>query len=300
MPIKKRVIALFILLLSLIGLFFMQSNMIDLFQEFSGFIGLGVIGAIFANATGAGGGVIFVPVFNQFQLSTSEIIATSFAIQCFGMVAGSIAWRDQYLNAQGEGGVQASIWSVLPALLVITVPFSLLGIWTVQYSPLIEWVTQAEDTIHWLFGVFSILLALAILGSLSKLKSPISAQSVSQFDRIALAVIAYLGGMITAWLSVGVGELVAVYLILRNFSVTLSIACAVMLTAFSVWAGLVYYILINPIIVYPIAAFAGIGAVIGGTIAKHLVLKFSPYQVKVFFAVWVLLMGIANMPGFSL
>ena len=324
MRIKKRLIILLILLISLIGLLLQQPEPITVFIEQSRFVLLGVVGAIFANATGAGGGVIFVPIFNQLNLASTEIVATSFAIQCFGMVAGSIAWRDHYLKSKYENMHTRSIWAVLPKLLLLTVPYAIAGIWTVQYSPLHTWISSAEDSLHWVFGSFSIFLACAIFASLSRLKAKEQAQKITIFDCIALAIIAYIGGLITAWLSVGVGELIAVYLILRRYSVTLSIAIAVMLSAISVWGGILYYVVSdvvtgaffnvlmlgdthslfdvfsgNSMIIYPIACFAGIGAIIGGSVAKYIVLWLNPYQVKVFFAGWVMLMGIVNMPIFS-
>jgi len=39
---------------------------------------LGLLGAIFANTTGAGGGVVFIPMFNQLNFTESQSIATSF------------------------------------------------------------------------------------------------------------------------------------------------------------------------------------------------------------------------------
>ena len=98
-----------------------------------------------------------------------------------------------------------------------------------------------------------------------------------------------------------------------------------MLSALSVWGGVLYYVVSdvvsgaffdvlvlgdahhslfdlftgNSMIIYPIACFAGIGAIIGGSVAKYIVLWLNPYQVKVFFAGWVMLMGIVNMPIFS-
>lgn len=310
MRAKKRFIILLILIITLIGLLLSQSDPLAVFVEHIRFVLLGIVGAIFANATGAGGGVIFVPIFNQLNLASAEIVATSFAIQCFGMVAGSIAWRDHYLKSQRDTPQSQSIWAVLPKLLLVTVPCSIVGIWTVQYSPLHTLIGSAEDSLHWVFGSFSILLACAIFASLSRLKAPEQAQAITSFDYIALALIGYIGGMITAWLSVGVGELVAVYLILRRYSVTLSIAVAVMLSAMSVWSGIWHYVLADAqfyadvftgsnMIIYPIACFAGLGAIIGGSVAKYIVLWLNPYQVKVFFAIWVMLMGIVNMPIFS-
>ena len=302
-PLRKKRFYLFLLLLfSLFGLLFMQSDPVSVVQNYAGFSFVGVIGAIFANATGAGGGVVFVPLFNQFELTAMNIVATSFAIQCCGMVAGAISWRDQYVLSKRDSFLR-SIWRVMPKLLVLTVPFSFLGIWSVQYSGLMDLITQPDDLLHWVFGSFSILLALALFVTIPKMKQSDQIFTPNLFDNIALPIVAYAGGMVTAWLSVGVGELVAVYLILRNASVTLSIACAVILTAFSVWAGIGYFVLNNAVtpegfatIVYPIAAFAGLGAIIGGTIAKHLVLLFNPIQVKLFFACWVMFMGLASLP----
>lgn len=299
---KKRLYLLLLLLFLMFGLLLVHSEPVSMVQNYAGFSLVGVVGAIFANATGAGGGVVFVPLFNQFELTAMNIVATSFAIQCCGMVAGAISWRDQYVLSKKDSFLR-SIWRVLPQLLWFTIPFSFLGIWTVQYSGLMVLITQSDDVLHWVFGSFSIVLALSLFVTIPKMKQGDQIFTLTLIDKIALPIVAFAGGMITAWLSVGVGELVAVYLILRNASVTVSIACAVILTAFSVWAGIGYFVLNNVItpqgfatIVYPIAAFAGLGAIIGGTIAKHLVLLFNPVQVKVFFAAWVLFMGLASLP----
>jgi hypothetical protein len=42
--------------------------------------------------------------------------------------------------------------------------------------------------------------------------------------------------------------------------------------------------------------FAGAGAVAGGIIAKRVVLMFSATHLKIFFATWVLLLGISGLP----
>ena len=151
MRIKKRLIILLILLISLIGLLLQQPEPITVFIEQSRFVLLGVVGAIFANATGAGGGVIFVPIFNQLNLASTEIVATSFAIQCFGMVAGSIAWRDHYLKSKYANTHSHSIWAVLPKLLLLTVPYAIAGIWTVQYSPLHTFCRRLVTLGLWFF-----------------------------------------------------------------------------------------------------------------------------------------------------
>lgn len=306
MLVKKRLLILLVLLLSLVGLLLSQDAPFVLVKDYILFSLVGVVGAIFANATGAGGGVVFVPLFNQFAFNPINIVATSFAIQCFGMTAGAISWRDQYLQNK-QDPVLAPIWQTLPTLLLLTVPFSIVGIWLNQYAGWVNVVMHADHLLHWIFGSFSIFLAIALFVTLPKLKQEEQPFSLTRLDYIALPIIALFGGVITAWLSIGVGEMVAVYLILRSASVTMAIAVAVIVTAFSVWSGIGYFVLQNEIaldkgvqgfstIIYPVAIFAGLGAIIGGTLAKHIVLLFSATQVKIFFGFWVLFMGVASLP----
>ena len=265
---------------------------IDLLMEYGGFTFLGVIGAIFANSTGAGGGVIFVPFFNQLDFTPATTVATSFTIQCCGMTAGAITWYLYYRrNCQDSAD-----WSELKEGLVLTVPFSVLGIWLAQFhQSAISGLTDAT-TLHISFGIFSIFLAFAIFGTIPVMKKVAFEARFANYDRILLPLVALFGGVITAWLSVGVGEMVAVYLIIRGFNVTFSIAVAVILSAFSVWAGAVYHVLVTGAVHWQVVMFAGTGAVLGGVLAKYLTLYFSPSRLKMFFAVWILLLGMASLP----
>ena len=66
--------------------------------------GVGVVGAIIANASGTGGGVVFVPVFNalrsagEWQLDPLRVTAVSMGIQAFGMSVGALRWTDRLLH----------------------------------------------------------------------------------------------------------------------------------------------------------------------------------------------------------
>jgi uncharacterized membrane protein YfcA len=106
---------------------------------------------------------------------------------------------------------------------------------------------------------------------------------LSSQDYITLPTIALVGGGITAWLSIGIGELVAVYLIIRRFNVTLAIAAAVILSALTVWGGIIFHLLITQAVYWPVVLFAGAGAILGGILAKQLVLYFSAKSLKLFF-----------------
>ena len=278
----------FILLISL-------PNTHELISGYAGFAVLGLTGAIFANATGAGGGVVFVPFFNHLGFTATTILATSFAIQCCGMTAGAITW----LRFYRQGHRNNHEWASLFPIITLTIPFSCLGIWLVQYIEYAQWFDlhrSGVGQLHLWFGVFSILLAVAIYASIPILNRSRFLTRLSALDSVLLVFIAFLGGGITAWLSVGVGELVAVYLIIRGFNVTFAIAVAVILTAFSVWGAIPYHLTVTDGVNWPVVLFASAGAVTGGIIAKRVVLMFSVTHLKIFFATWVLLLGISGLP----
>ena len=92
-----------------------------LLTQYGGFLLLGIVGAVFANATGAGGGVVFVPFFQQLAFSPEAVIATSFTIQCCGMTAGAISWLQFYRHIKS----QQPDWLLLPAVLSRCIPFGL-------------------------------------------------------------------------------------------------------------------------------------------------------------------------------
>lgn len=275
-----------------------QSSPVELVKEFGLFSGLGVIGAIFANATGAGGGVVFVPFFNYLSFSSQSVVATSFAIQCCGMTAGALTWAAYYKRQHKHD----DYWKALPSALILTIPPSICGIGFAQYSSqskmLLGHLWGNANNLHIAFGSFSVLLAIAIFVSIPLMKRTHFKNELQTKDLIFLPFIGFLGGIITAWLSVGVGELVAVYLIVRGFNVTMSIAVAVILSAFTVWSALPYHAFISSSVVWPVVLFAGVGAIIGGMIAKYVVLAFSVHRLKLFFGAWVLILGITSLPIF--
>ena len=255
-----------------------------LVEIYAGFSLLGIFGAIFANSTGAGGGVIFIPFFNQLGMSEMSSVATSFAIQCVGMSAGAVSWLS-FVRATPE--LQHPQFRTV---LMVTGPLSIVGILAVQFFDLI-----APGNLHQAFGLFSLLLALAIFASVFVVTSKAPFLLLTRIDFFALSLIALIGGGITAWLSVGVGELLAVYLIIRGYNIVSSIAIAVIVTAFSVWSAIPYHIWESQAIEFNVWLFAAAGALIGGTLARYVVSWISPRYLKLFFAFWIAFMGWATL-----
>jgi uncharacterized membrane protein YfcA len=277
----------------LLGLFLVQLFLINYVTNFQfvsleqlGFLLLGMVGAIFANSTGAGGGVVFIPVFAHFGFSEAQAISTSFGIQCFGMTAGAVTWCVYYantneLNRQG--------WQDFLPVVGIASLFSIIGLWHNYVSEL-----AAPATLNKIFSTFSLLLGLSLLATIYFVRPRPIIPRLNSLDVVLLGVIAYFGGIITAWLSVGVGEVVAFYLILRRFDVTMSVAAAVVISAITVWSATPHHFYPDSAANWEVLTFAGPGAVIGGIAARRLVGQLSARRLKVFFAVWLLIIGLAS------
>ncbi|MEY3016872.1 MAG: hypothetical protein RL336_7 [Pseudomonadota bacterium] len=255
-------------------------------QQYLPFTGLGLMGAIFANSTGAGGGVVFIPAFNWLGFSDAQSVGTSFAIQCFGMTAGSFAWlrfakSDQHTQQQ---------WQCFPTVTLLCGMFSVLGLVAVNTLGI-----QSPADLKSFFAVFSLLLGGALLFSVIRLDGNQTRAQLELSDKGIIVLIGALGGMVTGWLSVGVGEILALYLLLRGYSATMSVAAAVCVSAISVWSGIAFHTMQHHV-VWDVIIFAGPAAVVGGTLAKRLAVWLPARQLKLFFSCWVLLMGVVSLP----
>ena len=260
-------------------------NAVAAFAGHAAFTVLGIFGAIFANSTGAGGGVVFLPAFAELGFTESQAVSTSFGIQCFGMTAGALTWSHFYQQQHRD----SAQWKpFLPAVLLCSA-LSATGLWLVYALDL-----PAPASVGPMFATFSLFLGAAILLTVSLNRHNGSRDQLEAVDLIALSLIAVGGGMVTAWLSVGVGEFIAFYLILRRYNATLSVAVAVVVSALTVWCAAPQHLYLGDQAVWPVIAFAGPGAVIGGLIARHLVLKLGAQRLKLFFGGWLLVIGLSE------
>lgn len=276
---KKAIILFFICWLALVYFSPITINEVINYALFSF---LGMLGAVFANATGAGGGVIFIPFFNQLNFTEQQAVATSFAIQCFGMTAGAITWSLYYKQHK----TPTKQWQGYKRIIAVVSLFSGIGLWLVYGFSLASGASLAHK-----FSWFSLILGGAIIISMLGNKRQKYNTQLAVYDWLAFFVIGILGGMITAWLSVGVGEILAIYLILRRFDVVMAVAVAVVVSAFTVWIGIAQHVLINFDVYWQVVIFAGPGAVIGGVLARVLVGYLSARKLKIFFSFWLLLTG---------
>ena len=250
--------------------------------EYAPFSFLGMLGALFANATGAGGGVVFIPFFNELNFNEQQSVATSFAIQCFGMTAGAITWGTHYRLEKTE----LRLWQGFKRIITVSAIGAVIGLWLVYAGEF-----QPPSSLHQNFSWFSLLLGLFIVITVYLVPPHRDRSQVYWYDWLAIAIISLFGGAITAWLSVGVGELIGVYLSLRRFDVNMAVAIAVIVSAITVWSAIWQHTLINFTVYWQVVLFAGPGAIVGGVFAKTLVTHLSATRLKLFFAFWLLVIG---------
>ena len=278
---NPRFIIIFLILWT--GLLLSSSHALIDLVDYVSFSFLGTLGAIFANSTGAGGGVVFIPMFAKLNFSEQQSVATSFAIQCFGMTAGAVTWWHHYKTEKTD----LRLWQGFKRIIAMTTFASILGLLTVFYYQF-----KSPASLHISFSYFSLLLGLFIIITIYLLKPHRERSELYLLDYIAILLIGFFGGAVTAWLSVGVGELLVIYLLLRRFDINMAVAAAVIVSAFTVWVAITQ---VNSEVYWQVVIFAGPGAVLGGVFAKTLVTHLSATKLKLFFACWLLISGAVGL-----
>ncbi|MGI9477228.1 MAG: hypothetical protein ACR2PI_11035, partial [Hyphomicrobiaceae bacterium] len=201
---------------------------VDFAQHIWIFAPVGVFGAIIANATGTGGGVVFVPAFNtlsgasemgtipmEIQIDAVSTIGISFLIQCFGMSVGSCVWLNRFYVGNNVAETEKINGNEFLAICFTVLVTALPALLITQFV-LFDGIDK--DILLLLFKLFSLALGVFLLVfTWSHKRARPSRFRMDRSDRHNLLIIGAAGGIITALFSVGVGELVAVYLIWRKF-----------------------------------------------------------------------------------
>lgn len=208
---------------------------------------IGILGAVIANTSGTGGGVVFVPVFNALRehgvmaLDPLQVVGASMLIQSFGMTMGALRWTDRLLHqpALPAGSLEAQVrWQdfvlVAGAVLALSLPAMLATQRLASFD---------GPTVLLGYKAFSILLGLALitLTWTINLNQPERAR-LERFDLFIIMLLAIPGGAITALFSVGIGELVALYLFMRHYPVLLCTGAACVISSVSVILGSIWHI----------------------------------------------------------
>ena len=248
--------------------------------------GVGLLGATIANTSGTGGGVVFVPVFNALRhagvmsLERTQVTAASFLIQCFGMTMGALRWSTGlHRIAPAQRPVRArDFWTVVALVMVLAAPVML----TTQRLATVD----PHRILLWFKG-FSILLGLAVIATtwtVNRTRPP--RPSVTRGDYAVLAALALVGGFVTALFSVGVGELVALYLFIRHYPLMLCTGTAVVISSLSMLLGAPYHVLAGHV-VWEVIVLAAPGALLGGYLARPIALRLGANAMKTLDGCWI-------------
>lgn len=223
---------------------------------------VGLAGAVLGNATAVGGGLVFIPVLMfGWQLGPVEALQLALVSQSVGMTSGAIGWLRR--GAVPLRGLALTV----PALLVGAV----VGALVVRPGPLL---------IKGLFGPVSILVGLL---TLYLLEHPWRSLEVE--GRRDVAAVSLVGGLLTAWVAVGVGELVAAYLMLRHgLEPRRGIALGtVLLSAASILLALLHAFVIGGV-PWELAVFTMLGCAWGGRLGPFAAQWVGPHRLKIAFA----------------
>ena len=247
--------------------------------------GVGLLGATIANTSGTGGGVVFVPVFSILRsagimsLNPTQVVAASFLIQCFGMTMGALRWSTGlYRDTSAVRTRPVDYWSVVGVVVAGALPAMLATQRLARFDP--------HDVLL-AFKCFSIVLGVVVIvttWTVNRERPPLA--RLNPWDLAALAVIGVIGGFVTSLFSVGVGEMVALFLFIRHYPIALCTGAAVTISSLSVLAGAPFHIL-NGNVVWEVVSLAVLGATLGGYLARPLALWLGANRLKTVDGCWI-------------
>ncbi len=268
------------------AILFSVPDTLALITDYWHFFFLGIGGAIAANSTGAGGGIVFIPAFTSLGIDEQNALGTSIAIQCFGMTAGSISWLGS-IHRREHGGRQ--VIALTQKLLLISGSSAVAGMLCGQYL-----LPAPAFPITTIFRYFSILFGCVLLFvTLRKDQHRHTRYYIRSMDMPLIVASSLAGGMITSWISIGAGEWIALLLFFLGFPTMVSVCIAVCISSLTVLSGLPYHLFVTDSVSWEILLFAAPAAIVGGTIARLLAERLGPTRLKIFFATWILATGLA-------
>jgi uncharacterized membrane protein YfcA len=280
-----------ILLLAYAALWQTVSFNPDLLKSLWFLPGVGVIGAIIANTSGTGGGVVFVPVFNALRewavmaLQPLQVVGVSMGIQSFGMTMGALRWTDRLYHQPPPEPLHALVrprdfFAVALSVLALSIPTMLLTQRLTAFDP--HAVLLGYKAFSILFG-----LALIVTTWTVNLARPERVR-LERVDLIVLLLLAIPGGALTALFSVGVGELVALYLFIRHYPVLLCTGAACLISSVSVISGVIWHVEAGTI-QWEVVLLAGPAAALGGFLARPIALWLGARRLKTLDGGWIVL-----------
>lgn len=230
---------------------------------------LGVLAAIIGNMTAIGGGIVFIPVLMfVYKLDPVSSLKLAFVTQAVGMTSGATGWLQRK-----EVPLQLLKWTI-PSLLIGT----FIATFVIHPSPLI---------VKSLFGPVSLIVGLLTLITLGR-KGNLDSLPRKAF--LPVFLISILGGIITGWVAIGEGEIIAAFCMLAyGLNAGKSIGLGVVLLAVnSIVLALIHALYFGGV-PWDLAIFTMLGVLWGGRMGPYVAQRFASFNIKRFFG-WIALL----------
>ncbi len=233
---------------------------------------VGVFGAFIGNVTAIGGGIVFIPVLMfAYQVDPVSALKLAFVTQAVGMTSGASGWL-----RRGEVPLPLLKWTV-PALIIGT----MISTFLIHPQPML--VKGMFGPIAFIAGVLT-LITLDRKGGLSEL--PVNAS-------IPIVLVSFIGGMITGWVAIGEGEIIAAFCMLAyGLNANRAIGLGVVLLSLNSLLLAFIHALYFGGVPWDMAAFTLLGVLWGGRLGPFLAQWISPRTTKKGFAFIALLDGL--------
>ena len=194
-------------------------------------------------------------------------------------VKGALPWNEKTPPQTLQTLVFTPLFFGIPAL-IVTQQFFLRQL-------------DGDVLLNW-FKIASLILGLFLLVfTWVQRNAPASGRTlfVTRVDIYVLMVIGIVGGFVTALFSVGIGEFLAIYLLLRRYPTRIAVAVAVWVSVVCVLVGVWFNIQVG-FLKPEVALIAIPGAIIGGFIAKFIATGLGSLWLKTLAALWITLSAI--------
>ncbi|MCD2451936.1 MAG: sulfite exporter TauE/SafE family protein [Methylicorpusculum sp.] len=233
---------------------------------------VGVFGAFIGNATAIGGGIVFIPVLMfAYQVDPVSALKLTFVTQAVGMSSGASGWL-----RRGEVPLSLLQWTV-PALIIGT----MMSTFLIHPQPLL---------VKGLFGPIAFIAGLLTLITLDRKggRTELPAKA-----RIPIVLVSFIGGMITGWVAIGEGEIIAAFCMLAyGLNANRAIGLGVVLLSLNSLLLAFVHALYFGGVPWDMAAFTMLGVLWGGRLGPFLAQWISPRATKKGFAFIALLDGL--------
>ncbi len=190
------------------------------------------VAAAFANATAIGGGFLLVPLFIfAYGLSPIAALKLSLATQAFGMSSGALGWSRRFIviRALVIAGIASGVGMVV-------------GTYVITISN-----DQVKSIFAWVSLCIFVVILLEIRFGAGSAYHDIRNDTLLKSSLFALSCMA--GGMVTAWTAIGIGEVVALYLLfVYRIRIDVAIGTGVAVLAIDSIIGLLFHTHIGGIV----------------------------------------------------